>query len=201
MDLFIDHTEEMFQQQCLDSLECLESLPLHSLTSEIKNLENWITYVTKTYDKIDRVIPSAHLTLFQRIMKKFDVIFTAVWSWKICKIYARYMQYMQVIFLLHVNTCSSAPGERPSTTVLHVKTWLFLVVTQKRFNSTPILNSHKVKTENLGLLTLVNIFVCNDKCHQNFGRLAVMIWNDLKWWCKTSEGQHSLFHDWCSAIF
>lgn len=106
-----------------------------------------------------------------------------------------------VIFLLHVNTCSSAPGERPFTTVLHVKTWLFLVVTQKRFNRTPILNSHKVKTENLGLLTLVNIFVCNDKCHQNFGRLAVMIWNDLKWWCKTSEGQHSLFHDWCSAIF
>ena len=80
-----------------------------------------------------------------------------------------------VIFLLHVNTCSSAPGERPFTTVLHVKTWLFLVVTQKRFNRTPILNSHKVKTENLGLLTLVNIFVCNDKCHQNFGRLAVMI--------------------------
>ena len=58
--------------------------------------------------------------------------------------------------------------------------------TQQIFNSAPVWNSNKVKADNLDFLALANIFVCNVKCRQNFGRFTnddlkqfeVMTWNN-----------------------
>lgn len=54
-------------------------------------------------------------------------------------------------------------------TTRRVKIWLYSTMTQQRFIGSSILNSHKVKTDNIDLLVIANNFVCNDSRRRSFG--------------------------------
>lgn len=57
---------------------------------------------------------------------------------------------------------STASGERSFSTAQRLKTWLPLTMTQERFSSLTMLNSHKEKTEKLCLVDIANVFAeCN----------------------------------------
>ena len=77
-----------------------------------------------------------------------------------------------IVNLLLVNPCSSASGERTTSTARRIKTWLRANMNQERFNSVAFLNHHKNRTDKINIVDIANSFVCNDNKQRHFGKFT-----------------------------
>lgn len=179
IDLLISHIEYRFQQPSFQIFQRLESLLVDCSSKEIQDQE--IEYIGSIYDEVDIHSLSAQLQLFRIMMKDqkltcFDEIHSAVKNLSIHERLAIY-NVIKIVNLLHVNPCSSASGERTFSTARRIKTWLRARMSQERFNSVSILNTHKNRTDSIDLIAIANSFVCNDNRLRVYGRFTE---NDLK---------------------
>ena len=73
--------------------------------------------------------------------------------------------------LLLVNGATSATPERSFSTARRLKTWLRSTMSQKRFNTLTILNTHKKLTDKICFIKVGNIFVeSQSKRYNHFGK-------------------------------
>ncbi|CAB3978649.1 zinc finger MYM-type 1-like [Paramuricea clavata] len=79
-------------------------------------------------------------------------------------------EVLTICKLLLVNPATSATGERSFSTARRIKTWLRANMSQRRFSHLAILNTHKIRGDNIRLLDVANVFVSkNDNRNRNFG--------------------------------
>ena len=76
---------------------------------------------------------------------------------------------VKICKLLAVNPATSATAERTFSMARRIKTWMRSTMLPSRFNSLAVLNFHKERTDNLDLIYIANLFVCNDNCRSLFG--------------------------------
>ena len=77
-----------------------------------------------------------------------------------------------MINLLNINPATSSTGERSFSCARRVLTWQRSTMTQERFNSLAILNSHKQRTDALDLISIANKFITNENRRRHFGKFT-----------------------------
>ena len=78
---------------------------------------------------------------------------------------------IKILKLLLVNGATSATPERSFSTARRLKTWLRSTMSQKRFNTLAILNTHKELTDKICFVKVGNIFVeSQSKRYNHFGK-------------------------------
>lgn len=178
VDLLVTHIQERFEQPSYQVFLKLESLLLKSLTEEPDSLEEHISEIKEIYDEIDEILLPAQLGLFRTLIgdlaceiESFDDILEFVR--KLSKQEkSAITQVIKIIQLIYINPCSSATGERSFSIARRIKTWLRSTMTPQRFNSVSILTCHKMRTDNLDLVAIANLFVCNENRFRQFGRFT-----------------------------
>ena len=83
---------------------------------------------------------------------------------------------VKICKLLAVNPATSATAERTFSMARRVKTWMRSTMLPSRVHSLAVLNFHKERTDNLDLIDIANLFVCNDNRRSLFGKFTK---NDL----------------------
>ena len=82
-----------------------------------------------------------------------------------------------IIRLVLTNGSTSAAAERSFSMARRMKTWLRLTMTQKRFNSLAVLNTHKEILDELSLVEVGNDFVDGRPTRRN--EFGVFLETDL----------------------
>ena len=105
----------------------------------------------------------AQLSTFRVLMKGndiqcFDDILSAIQSMDVNE--RQFIDFVVTLCkLIHVNSATSASGERFFSTARRGKTWLRSKMTQAHFTQMAILNTHKEKLDKISLVSVANAFV------------------------------------------
>ncbi|CAB4016714.1 Hypothetical predicted protein [Paramuricea clavata] len=173
LDLIVSAINERFDQPSFKAYAKLEALLLKSLKSEDISYE--MAFVKEVYHqdiKVEFLIPQ--LEIFKVLMKEKKLEYFAEVLDAVKNLDHNTQQMISEVLtickLLLVNPATSATGERSFSTARRIKTWLRANMSQRRFSHLAILNTHKIRGDNIRLLDVANVFVSkNDNRKPNFG--------------------------------
>ncbi|CAB4030796.1 zinc finger MYM-type 1-like [Paramuricea clavata] len=173
LDLIVSAINERFDQPSFKAYAKLEALLLKSLKSEDISYE--MAFVKEVYHqdiKVEFLIPQ--LEIFKVLMKEKKLEYFAEVLDAVKNLDHNTQQMINEVLtickLLLVNPATSATGERSFSTARRIKTWLRANMSQRRISHLAILNTHKIRSDNIRLLDVANVFVSkNDNRKRNFG--------------------------------
>ena len=127
-------------------------------------------------DDVDTVLLTSEIELLKTICKEEKPRNTA----EIVAILKKYDNHLelipnvvQILKLLLVNAATSATPERSFSTARRLKTWLRSTMSQKRFASLALLNTHKKLTDNISFIEVGNTFVSSQtRRYDYFGKFT-----------------------------
>ena len=184
IDLLLSAIDQRFNTQNFHAYIQLESLLLKCLNS--KDYDDELAYITATYgDDIDVSVLSSQMSIFKLFMENVECICFEDILRHIQKLSESEKSLISEIVvickLLQINPATSSTGERSFSTARRLKTWLRSTMSQQRFNSLAVLNTHKLRTDNLCLHRVANDFVSNSSRRRTrFGVFSDVHFNRLK---------------------